>query len=365
MFNNIGFHEIDDFRTYKASAEAIALAESFIAEGKKADREFLENHKTIKPKLPITGSFIYAHPPNYRGRPTLGYNVSDWIQLFKELKSDGIELVLFQAAAWLELEAVFYPSSIFKNFKSWNVIEPMLEAAETEKITVFMGGMGSATGWKEIFEKNTVDEERSLHIKCYKELIKNYGKSFHGFYFAPETIYMGKRDKTWELTMNNLYREILSEIKSAAPGKPILMSPGTRYYEGRDEEFCQSWLTLLKNVPLDIMAPQDSIGTCMSNLQVADKTYSLWKKMCDEAKIKFWSNIEIFERKDKIIREENNYSTTADYKKVYAQIEVAEKYAEKLICWEAPYYLSEEFSGRAAAELKAKLLAINKSLIPA
>ena len=355
MFTNIGFHKIDDFRIYKANRESLDLAEKFIAEGKKANSEFLKNHKTIKPKLSITGTFIYAHPANYRGRPTLNYTVQDWVGLFNELKEIGMDTVIFQACAWLELEAVFYPSETFKNFKAWNVIEPMLQAAGLEKMTVFMGGMGSATCWKEIFEKNTVDEEKNLHIKCYKELLRKYGKSFHGFYFAPETIYMGKRDESWEITMNNLYREILSEIKSEASEKSILLSPATRYYEGQEDENYQSWLTLLKDVPLDIMAPQDSIGSCLNNLQFASKAYPIWKKICDEAKIKLWSNIELFERKDKIIIEENDYSTPPDFRKVYAQIEAAEKYVEKLICWEATYYLSEKFAGEKARILKEKI----------
>ena len=210
MFNNIGFHHIDDFKIYQASQESRELARAFIVEGKKANIKFMENHKTIKPRLPISGTFIYAHPPNYRGRPTLKYSVADWIALFAELKNIGMDTVLFQAGAWLELEAVFYPSSVFPDFKLWNVIDAMLEAADTKKMNVFMGGMGSATGWKEIFEKDTVNEEKDLHVKCYKELTRNYGTSFHGFYFAPETIYMGKRHKLGESPINNLYRDILS-----------------------------------------------------------------------------------------------------------------------------------------------------------
>jgi hypothetical protein len=102
------------------------------------------------------------------------------------------------------------------------------------------------------------------------------------------------------------------------------------------------------------MAPQDSIGTCGNTLCHQPETYRIWDEICRERGIEFWSNIEIFERKGEL--EGADYNRTASPEKVAFQINHAAPYAEKLICWEAPFYLSP-LAGEEGLRLRQSVLA--------
>ncbi len=112
-----------------------------------------------------------------------------------------------------------------------------------------------------------------------------------------------------------------------------------------------SWLEMLDGVPLDILAPQDSIGTCGNQLRHAEAMYKVWNAVCKERGVVFWSNIEIFQRGEDLSL--LNHSFTADPERVVAQINLAAPFAEKLLCWEAPYYLCDPENPRATALARA------------
>jgi hypothetical protein len=331
--------KVEDFNLFIASERARNYAEPMIAEAKESNRKFLAENPPGTPKMPITGTFVYPHPPNYRGRPMHHYTVRDWARLMRDLKIVGMDTIILQASVWNELEECYYPSTHFSNHKQWNVVEPMLEAADAAGMTVYLGGYGSVTGWKEHLTQADIDQEKQNQIACFRELLK-YRDVFDGIYFVPETAFTGERDHEKEKFLNEVYREYCSTVKAEAPDKKILMSPATKYHAGKMCEMTESWLAILENVPLDIMAPQDSIGTCGNELVHQAETYKAWADICDKSGITFWSNIEIFERKDSIVGVD--YNQPAATERVAAQINHAAPYAKKLICWEAPYYLFEE-----------------------
>ena len=76
------------------------------------------------PEMPLTGSFIYAHPPNYKGAEAFRYSPAEWMRKLSQLKALGIDTVIFQASLWNELKECYYPSEYFRDFKTWNVLEP-------------------------------------------------------------------------------------------------------------------------------------------------------------------------------------------------------------------------------------------------
>jgi len=330
--------KIEDFSLFMASDKARKQVEPMIAKAKQSNKKFLEDNPQTPPKMPISGTFIYAHPPNYLGRPMHNYSVRDWMKLMRDLRRAGMDTIILQASIWNELNECYYPSKHFSKHKQWNVVEPMLEAADASCMSVYLGAYGSVTGWKEHLTQVDIDQEKQNQVSCLRELLE-YRELFDGIYFAPETAFLGKRDLKKEKFLNEIYREFCNTVKNEAPDKKILMSPATKYFPGKMPEMIDSWLAILNEVPLDIMAPQDSIGTCGNELIHQAETYKAWAKICHKRDITFWSNIEIFERKELI--NGANHSITASPEQVTAQINNAAPYAEKLICWEAPYYMFE------------------------
>ncbi len=331
------------YNLYLPTSKARGLTEPLIAACKAANQEYLADNPSAVPAMAITGSFIYAHPPNYCGINTLHFSKKNWRCMLNRFRKLGMDTVILQAAVWSELGECYYPSQHFAGYKIWNVAEPMLEAARELELSVFLGGYGSVTGWEEKLDTAIIEEEKLNQSACFRELLC-YRDLFDGFYFAPETAYCGRRDAEREKFLNALYREFFLEIKELDSDMKILMSPATKHFPGKMAEMEDSWHALLEGVPLDIMAPQDSIGSCGNRLAYQDETYRAWSNICRDLNITFWSNIELFERRDAL--EGVSYNYTASPERIVAQINNAAPYAEKLICWEAPFYLNPDFGNR-------------------
>jgi len=47
---------------------------------------------------PVSGTFIYHRPPDYRGAPAAAWGKEEWLREFGRLKSLGIDTVLYQGA---------------------------------------------------------------------------------------------------------------------------------------------------------------------------------------------------------------------------------------------------------------------------
>lgn len=302
------------------------------------NQKFVERNEPKKPVSKITGSFIYAHPPNYLGANTLNFSTGEWKNELKRLKNYGMDTVIFQASLWNELEECYYRSEEFKDYQTWNVIEPMLEAASELDLKVFLGGYGSVTCWMDKLDSEIVDSEIRRQLICYKELFR-YRNSFEGFYFAPESTFTGERDSKRETFLGTLYGELFNEIRNLDSSIKIMMSPATFYYPAdKMNAMSDAWNAMFSKASPDILAPQDSIGCGCITLENQDTAYRAWSEICRFNKIRFWSNIEIFECCKHSSPE--HIRRVAPTERVIAQINNAAPYVEKMITWEALYYLS-------------------------
>ena len=336
---------VEDFRIFSASDDIIEETNRRKAQLNAANEQWVAEHPAPQPKMRISGSFIYAQPPNYKGLTLLHASEEEWLLNLARLKKCGVDTVIFQAAVWNELETCYYPSKHFASYKCFDSLGKMLSAAEKLNLHVFLGGYGSVAGWHTGSDPAIVQREKDAHFATLDELFQLYGGRFEGIYFAPETAYRGQRDLQAEAFLNAIYRGFCDRLKQNAPQCQILMSPATKYYEGKLDEMEASWNALLDGVQLDIMAPQDSIGCGGLGLSEQKYTYPLWKKICQHHGIRFWSNIELFEGHDCSLI---NPSLPARPSRIAAQIAAAAPYAEKLICWEMLYFANELMGPRAA-----------------
>lgn len=340
----------EDFKIFRPPRETADFCKPNLDAAYEDNRRFLASAGRTAGGKKITGSFIYAHPPDYRGRPALHYGADDWRKLFRELKETGMDTVVLQAAAWKELGECYYPSKIFSAYKSWNVVEPLLEAASRENMALYLGGLGTVSGWKTSISEADVRDGIREQLDCFAELMKLKG-GFSGFYLTPETAYPGARDKSREKMLNKFFKGVLSEVKESKVA--TLMSPGTHYFPGREKKTLDFWCAVLDNVPVDILAPQDSIGTGGNRLAAQPAAFQTWAAVSARIKARFWSNVELFLRND--LSDQNNDVLPAEPERVLAQIANAAPWAEKLICWEAPFCLSAE-AGPAGTRLRETLV---------
>ena len=327
----------DGFNIFDPAPESVPEGRKHVEETIRANRRYLaertDEEKTKTP-MKITGSFIYAHAPDYVGGHTLDYGKTDWDRAFCRLKSKGIDTVVFQASVWNELQEVYYKSGFFSSFRCWNVVEPMLCSAKENGLTVFLGGYGSVSGWNVNLSDSDILEEIGRQTGCFSELL-SFRDLFDGVYYSPETAFPGVRDLKREERLHWIYQNYFRKIKELAPEKKILMSPSSFWIPGKSEDFTASWQALLDDVPLDILAPQDSIGCSSCKLEYMADVWSLWHQITQRNNISLWANIELFERVEFGGR---TPFITASPERILQQCREVAPYVQKCICWEALYF---------------------------
>ena len=330
---NIG--QCGEFKIFMPEEEIIPGCKLRNERALEINRRFLQTPGAADAfQLPITGTFVYAHPPDYAGNPTLNWEKREWGEVFQRLKKRGMDTVVFQASVWNELGEVYYRSAAFRSFRSWNVVEPMLEAARENGLVVFLGGYGSVSGWNLSPDDSSAAREVERQTACLSEL-HEYRELFDGIYYSPETAFQGKRDFNREKNLNRIYREYFGRVKEMAPEKKLLMSPASIYYPGQRGEFTESWMAILDDVPLDILAPQDSIGCACCTLEDQPEMWRWWSCVAQTKQIPLWANIELFERHGFC---GSAPFTAASAERVAAQCGNVSPYVEKCICWEALYF---------------------------
>ena len=348
----VHFLEQPDFTLVIPGPEAVEWVRSMMEQGQKANREYLAALARLPAGGRITGSFIYAHPPDYVGRPTMDYGVAEWRQLLRELKELGIDTVVYQAAAWVEMRECYYPSKLYASYKTWNSLEPLVQAVAAERVTFYLGGLGNLLAFDQNATAETLDADRDAQLACFREMMA-YRGGFHGFYMSPETAFPGKRQPERGALLNRYFTQVCQGVKELLPDLPILMSPGTFYVEGMDREIHDFLYNLFKGCPVDTIAPQDSIGTFGNRLPYLQRSFEIWHQVCDELGITLWVNVESFERAH--INTASDF-VPADIRRLHTQLANAQQIGSKIISWEVPYFYSP-LAGERGTKLRADYLA--------
>ena len=336
-------------------AMAVGLQE-LMDRGSPSNRDYLDQHILGHAQGRITGSFIYAHPPDYIGRPTMEWGVQEWRDLLRELKSLGIDTVIHQAAAWVEMRECYYPSRRFAAYRSWDSLSKLVEASVAESMTLFLGGLGNMLAFDEAATAETLDADADAQLACFNELLA-YRGGFQGFYMSPETGYPGARQPEREKLLNGYYSRVCRGVKEQMPELPILMSPGTYFYEGHERDTHDFLVQMLAGCPVDILAPQDSIGTFGNTLANYRPAFQIWREVCRTLGITLWVNAESFER----VR----IGTAGDFdpapiERLRAQLSLAAEFGEKIVSWEVPHFYSAS-AGAAGLALRDAYLHLTTS----
>lgn len=325
MVNIVDFN--GEFKYFEPSAKAAEIARSLCAKAEYENNAYSRNPAPVLP--PITGTFIYAHPPDYRGVPTLDWNTSQWKELFGKLKAAGLNTVIFQAALWNELEECYYRSERFKHFRIYPVLEAMLPAAEACAMELFIGTYGSISGQ---VETSDPEKEFAAQLDCLHEVSKLCQGNWN-LYLPQEALITAPRNMELEKFMRNLMKCVFDEFRRISPNGRILMSPATM--ATAENEHVAGWLDIFSETKPDILAPQDSIGTCCCTLPHGKNMWRKWREIADRCGIELWANIEIFERISVVGA---TPFSMASEKRIKLQTDNAAEFVSKIICWEYPFF---------------------------
>jgi hypothetical protein len=347
------FLKLDAYTLVVPGPEDHEAIQNSIHSGLQSNTRFLEA-LTEKPRGGrLTGSFIYAHPPDYIGRPTMDWNVDQWRLMLQELKELGIDTVIYQAAAWLEVRECYYPSRLLNAFTTWDSLGALCQAVAAEGMTLFLGGLGNLMAFDEKVTDEAIRQDIETQLTVFSELVEGYGGGFQGFYMSPETAFPGKRQPERELRLNRYFQSICQGVKDILPGIPVLASPATFYTAGKETEIHDFLYNLFAGVPIDFMTPQDSIGTFGNRLENLQPSFAIWKQLSQEIGFHLWANVESFQRYR--IGTDCDF-LPADFGRLVVQLANANQVAEKIVSWEVPYFYSS-LAGEPGIRLRQAYLA--------
>ena len=208
-------------------------------------------------------------------------------------------------------------------------------------MTLFLGGFGSIAGWNLLNEEKKC-QEIELHKSVLHELSDRYGDKIDGFYFPCETAFKGERNAEHEAQYSKILYEFCRTAKKLLPGKKIIMSPASKYFSDRDDDFLNCWKNIFASCHPDILAPQDSIGCGGSNLSNQSAMWALWKKLADNINCTLWANIELFERRT--FGGEDPFDS-ASPERVRTQLANIADHVDKCVSWEFSYFINGNANG--------------------
>ena len=218
MFRHLN---LNDFTLVTLGPEEAERITQTLKNDIKLNQEYLDRLPELPKGGKLTGSFIYSHPPDYVGRPTMNWDVDDWREMFQELKEIGIDTVIYQAAAWAEIHECNYPSTLFSGYRMWNSLDPMIEAVAKENLILYLGGLGNLYAFDEKITKEALVKDCDQQLACYDELVAFYKGGFHGFYMSPETAFPGLRQPEREQLLNGYFRDVCQGVKTVPTEFPF------------------------------------------------------------------------------------------------------------------------------------------------
>lgn len=340
MSNPIRVTAVDDFAVLAGVPEPSQSMTDWLRRRDARSAAALKDADALPPAGLLNGAFIYAHPPDYRGRPTLAYSVADWRNLLRELAELGLDTVIWQASAWMELRECYYPSEVLSEYRQWDVVGPMLEAARAERFQVWLGAFGILKGDDSLGILEN-DPEHALaaadrEIACYRELLQRYGGGFHGYYLSSETYYHPQMPLRRFQHYRRFYERVTHGVKALTPAMSILASPGTAPREYQTEA-AERLLECFGDARIDAIAPMDCIGQG-NDLGSLPSGLELWAKTCRTLGAEFWVNCEAFRVTDyhgPIMQIE-----PADAQRFSCQLSTAARAgAHRLVTWEAAFFM--------------------------
>ncbi|MBE6381326.1 MAG: DUF4434 domain-containing protein [Lentisphaerae bacterium] len=287
--------------------------------------------------IPLTGTFIDGVASDI---PANNWTRAIWKKELREQKALGIDTLVIIRIGYGD--TAMYDSPVLKCtlHNSYDLLALILEEAEILDMKVFIGLFDSSKYWL----KNDWPKEVDLNKRLMDELEERYlkYKSFYGWYISHEGDIKFHQEKVW--------KPLAQKMRQDTPDKPIMISPryAGRKYEPQfavtPELHAQHFEYLYSEMAglLDIAAFMDG----HVDFNELPDFMAATKEVSDRFGIKFWSNLETFDR-DMPWR-----FPPIEWNKMRCKLEAAQKYVEKIITFEAPHFLSNYSCYPAAARLR-------------
>ena len=272
----------------------------------------------------LTGTFLQLDGSN------LPWREEEWRKELSYMKQIGMDTLIIASVAFDS--ASFYTSRFLSKFQQLGTndpIETLLSLSDKMRIDVYLGLY--SWNWEGKGSEEDFGNFAELNIKVAKELYSLYSKhpSFKGWYIL-----------SWELgnapPIENVavraYKRVIDFLRKLNPKKKIIIAP---YFtlDISPEKLGEGWRKLLPFLKIDILALQDGVG-CDRGIKPEHipSYFSSMKKACEENKVEFWGDLEIFDIPAGW--------KPAKMERIREQIEKMKPFVKKIVVWEFNHYMS-------------------------
>ncbi len=209
----------------------------------------------------VDGTFIQLH------RGVAERSTQDWQADFKKVKELGGSLLLVQ---WTAEEPVLYfnppGEDLPRMTETYPTLERIFEAAEAEKMTLFLGLQHHPEFWKQIQSRDKVVRDffrlrMARNERVQKALLAAFGerKAWTGYYIPDEIDDLSWRaaDRLPHLRM--YLKGMAGTLRKNDPGRAVAASS---FFRGRTapDLMAANLMDIVEDTGLDILLVQDGVG---------------------------------------------------------------------------------------------------------
>ena len=282
---------------------------------------------TNKKFLPISGTFLDGIACDI---PSNNWMLDTWDREFARYRADGIDEAYIIRVGWGD--SSMYRSEVMKTtlFNDVDQVKMFLDLGEKYAVRIYIGLFDTCNYWV----RNDWQSEVAINIELIHELQERYGKhpAFYGWYISHEG--------SMEHHQTRIWKPLCSEIRKFDPSRPIMVSP--RYAGDKWRKECpitpeihrQHFEIILEEMEglIGIYAPMDG-HVSFSKLE---PFLAVTAGIMEKYGVQFWSNLETFDR-DMPWR-----FPPIEWAKLRFKLELAQKYASKIISFELPHFMSPD-----------------------
>ncbi|MBN2149904.1 MAG: DUF4434 domain-containing protein [Candidatus Lokiarchaeota archaeon] len=306
----------------------------------------------------ITGTFI-----QYTGLATWNYTM--WDAELAELEALGLDTVIIQWTHGAATNKTLYRSALYDfdsasvgagmtvanasypNHDQPDMLNVFFDLAEKHGLRVHVGLSADWTFWWQMDNATWLDAEVAEAKALASEILGRYKHlpSLAGVYIPYEDIF-GSDAGAPEGTR---YGEFLARIAGAVKEAELAATGGHRLQVSVAPACAPSWYwqvrsyvdALLAAAGIDVLMVQDSVGAKRCKpLDDLPPVYAAVADSCAAAGVEFWTDLEIFDIDTWL---------PCTMSRLATQLDVECRYAGKVVVFDVPHYLSEQYSASARA----------------
>ena len=228
----------------------------------------------------------------------------EWKTEFQKMRNVCIDTLVLQWTADSKQHTTAYPSSLpgYSQNTTHDIVNKILSWADKYHIKVYLGLNTNDEWWSQYtYNRTWFLDQMQTGNKLMDDLWSRYGNhpSLKGWYVTFEPWNLATENNTEKNLTDGL--ALVAKHAHEVTNLPVMLAPFFNASTGQGpNEWKQMWAQILKNAPIDILAPQDGIGAGHAKKEELAPWFSATKEAIETGRpsTRLWADTETYTIKD-------------------------------------------------------------------